>query len=157
MSAASFYGQQSGGHGQGGFPQRPAGYQDQPYNSNNNNNQRPNPPEPWFAEWDSQQSTWVYINKQNGQRSHQFPQSGGYNDSRAGGYPQQGGYGQPSGYGQQGGYGAPPPQQQKQSHAGRNTAIAAVGGLAAGALLMHEGHKVGMLSFTNIPEQTTNL
>lgn len=150
MASQSYYGSQGGGYSQGGFPPRPAGYNNQPYNNNNSNNQRPNPPEPWYTEWDSSASTWVFINKQNGQRTHQFPRGGGYNETVT----------QTTSYQQQGGYGAPPPQQrqeQKQSHAGRNTALAAVGGLVAGGLLMHEGHKVGKLSNAQICSPITNL
>jgi hypothetical protein len=126
--------QQSQGYGQnqsyGQQQQYGGGYgQQQSYN-----NERPNPPAPWIAEWDQQQNRWVYINRENGQRTHEFPQGNrGYG---GGGYQQQGGYGQQS-YNQQ-------PQQQK-SHSGRNTAIGVAAGLAGGALLMHEGEKIGNL------------
>jgi hypothetical protein len=83
----------------------------------------PQPPPPWIAEFDNQSQRWSFLNQQTGERSWNFPQS-------------QGGYG--SGYGDGGG-GAP---VQQESHTGRNTALAAIGGLAGGALLMHEGEKV---------------
>lgn len=87
----------------------------------------PQPPPPWIAEWDSQSQRWFFVNQQTGERSWNFPQA-----SYGGG-----GYSQP-GYGNDNSY----QQPQSQSHTGRNTALAAAGGLAAGALLMHEGHKV---------------
>ena len=78
----------------------------------------PQPPAPWVAEFDGQSQRWYFINRETGERTYNFPQNNqGYSD----------------------GYGG---QQQAPSHAGRNTALAALGGLAGGALLMHEGHKV---------------
>jgi len=104
------------------------------------NQGRPQPPPPWISEYDYQSQRWFFVNQQTGERSWNFPQSGGYGPE---------GYGPPQGYNggqqnyQQGGYeNQERPPQPKPSHAGRNTALAAVGGLAAGALLMHEGHKV---------------
>jgi hypothetical protein len=134
---------------------------------------RPQPPPPWIAEWDAQDNRWLFINQQTGERTFQFPQGGyggqqsygqqggyggqqggyggqqgGYGGQQGGYGGQQGGYGgQQGGYGGQqgnygGGYGAPPPEQHK-SHAGRNTALGVGAGLLGGALLMHEGEKVG--------------
>jgi len=142
---------------QGGYVGQQQFYQQQ------SNSGRPQPPAPWIAEWDQDEDRWMYLNRETGQRTHQFPQQygGGYGDRGYGqqgppGYPQQqpqygqgGTYGS-QGYGEQGGqYGQQPPQEQhKQSHNGRNVALGAVAGLAGGALLMHEGHEVGTWSFS---------
>ncbi|KIW05681.1 uncharacterized protein PV09_03544 [Verruconis gallopava] len=83
----------------------------------------PQPPPPWISEYDYQSQRWFFVNQQTGERTWNFPQAPGYN----------------GGYGGGGNY---PPQQEQKSHTGRNTAIAAVAGLAGGALLMHEGEKV---------------
>jgi hypothetical protein len=95
------------------------------------------PPHPWRAEWDGQR--WIYINQENGQRSAEFPHS------------QYGGYGQQYGGQQQAQYNQGPPQQQygappaqKSGMGYGSMALAAGAGLAGGALLMHEGEKVGM-------------
>jgi len=147
----------SQGQSEGGFGQQQQGYGQQ------SNGGRPQPPSPWIAEWDQYENRWIYVNQETGQRTHEFPQQqgGGY-DSRGygqgqSGYPQQapqygqqGTYGQP-GYAQQGGqYGGEPPQEEK-SHSGRNVALGAVAGLAGGALLMHEGEKVGMFLSLLLP------
>lgn len=93
----------------------------------------PQVPPPWIAEWDARDNRWIFINRETGERTFNHPQqqqySGGYG---GGGYQERPG----EYYAQQ-----PPPQQ---SHAGRNMALAGVAGLAGGALLMHEGEKVGM-------------
>ncbi|KAK5091327.1 hypothetical protein LTS08_005093 [Lithohypha guttulata] len=119
---------------QGGYPQ--GNYY--PQGGYAQNDGRPHPPAPWMAEFDQYENRWVYINRETGQRTHEFPQ-GGY-----GGYDNRG-YGQPMDYQQQGYQGAPMQMQQEQqhkSHAGRNAALAGAAGLAGGALLMHEGEKV---------------
>ena len=104
----------------------------------------PQVPPPWIAEWDPPANRWLFVNRENGQRTFDYPHAYG-GQYRGAPYEEQINetiqYNQPppppqGGYYQQ----APPPQK---SHAGRNTALAAVGGLAAGALLMHEGEKVG--------------
>lgn len=111
----------------------------------------PQVPPPWIAEWDPSQNRYIFINRETGQRTHEFPQQSyggqGYGSGYGGGgYEQrgQGGYGQQGGYGYeqrgQGGYNEPPPQHK--SHTGRNVALAGIAGLAGGALLMHEGEKV---------------
>lgn len=126
-------GQQHGqqGYGQQSYGQQQYGQQYPPQHQNYNG--PPQPPAPWIAEWDNQQNRWIYINRETGQRTHEFPQ-GGYQQ----GYGQQG-YGQ-QGYGQQQ-YNQPPPQQKKD-HSGRNMALGAAAGVAGGALLMHEGHEL---------------
>jgi len=115
---------------QGGYSGQQQGYQQQ------SNSGRPQPPAPWIAEWDQNENRWIYINRETGQRTHEFPQQygGGY-DNR--GYGQQG----PPGYPQQNLQYEQQPQEKK-SHTGRNVALGAVAGLAGGALLMHEGEKV---------------
>lgn len=138
--------QQQGGYGQsqGEYGQSQGGYTQQQYQYQQNSNYGggnqgpPQPPHPWIAEWDNYQNRWIYINRETGQRTHEFPQGGYGQDNR--GYGQQQSYGG-GGYQQQS-YGSQPPQQ-KQSHTGRNVALGAVAGLAGGALLMHEGEKVG--------------
>jgi len=109
--------------------------QNQNYPQQQSYNSPPQPPAPWIAEWDQYENRWIYINRQTGQRTHEFPHqySSGY-DNR--GYGEQGTY-QLQGYGQ-------PVQTQSNSHGGRNMALGAMAGVAGGALLMHEGEKVGM-------------
>lgn len=130
--------QQGYGQSQGGYSQQEFQYQQ---NSSYGSNQGPpQPPHPWYSEWDNYQSRWVFINRETSERTYEFPSHGGNR-----GYQQQS-YG--GGYQQQT-YGSQPPQQK--SHTGRNVALGAAAGLAGGALLMHEGHKVGesMSSVTN--------
>ena len=125
-------------------------------------------PPPWFAEWDGRDQRWLYINRENGERTFQHPEpsyyqgGGGYGEQRGygGGYgQQQGGYGGSGGYGQpQGGYGgyeqqAPPPEEKK-SHGLLYGALGAAGGLLAGGLAVHEADKVGMLFFSYIFSST---
>lgn len=125
------------GYGNQGYPSQ-GGYGGQQYGGQQyqQNDGRPHPPAPWIAEWDNYENRWVYVNRETGQRTHEFPQQG----YGGGGYQQQN-Y-QQGGYG--GGYGAPPQQVQEQhkSHNGRNMALGAMAGVAGGALLMHEGEKV---------------
>jgi hypothetical protein len=118
------------------------------------------PPLPlgWRSEYDQRERRTVFINQQTGQRSFDFPhpsypQTGGYGQQ---GYGQQVGYEQqPQGYGQQPqGYQQPPqgygqaypqpqrPQQPQNNHnAMKYGGLGAVGGLALGALGMHEWEK----------------
>lgn len=138
-----------GGGQQGGYEQRQGGYSEQSYQYQQNTNYGgggnqgpPQCPPPWFAEWDNYQNRWIYINRETGQRTHEFPQGGYGQENR--------GYGG-GGYQQQS-YGSQPPQQQ--SHTGRNVALGAVAGLAGGALLMHEGHKVGESACSSRPLQS---
>lgn len=126
----------------------------------------PQPPPvspPWYAEWDSRDGRWFFVNQQTGQRTFDYPgpgpaqqpgsygaspQQGGYGGYEQGGYGQ-GGYGQ-GGYGQ-GGYSnqsasdpsrGSPPQEHKSGGNGWKYAAAGVAGLAGGALLIHESHKI---------------
>lgn len=129
--------QEQQGYGNQGYPPQ-GGYGGQQYGGQQHpqNDGRPHPPAPWIAEWDNYENRWVYINRENGQRTHEFPQQG-----YGGGYQQQS-Y-QQGGY--SGGYGGQPQQQmqeQHKSHNGRNMAFGAIAGVAGGALLMHEGEKV---------------
>lgn len=108
----------------------------------------PQPPPPWIAEWDHQQDRWIFINQQNGERTHQFPQQGygggGGGGGYGGGYPPQQQYG--GGYEQcGGGYGGGYEQQQQPEKKNHNLAYGALGaaaGVAGGAFLMHEGEEV---------------
>lgn len=118
---------------------------------------QPQPPRPWRAEWDGQIQRWIYLNQETGQRSHEFPQSQYGGGQYGPGYGQQ--YdeqqqqpqynqGPPQGqYGNQSSdYSAPAsaPPAKKQGMGYGGIALAAGAGLAGGALLMHEGEKVGM-------------
>lgn len=95
------------------------------------NQNRPQPPPPWIPEFDYQSQRWLFVNQQTGERTWEFPQSRQYGAQSYTPQPTNnyGGYDERA-------------QQDQPSHAGRNTAFAAVGGLLAGGLLMHEGHKV---------------
>ena len=103
-------------------------------NKSKMNQGRPQCPPPWISEFDFQSQRWFFINQQTGERSWNFPQYGGPQNYNHAGYGGQSNYG--------GGYENRQEPQAKPSHAGRNAALAAGGGLLAGALLMHEGHKV---------------
>jgi len=110
------------------------GYQQSSYT----NQGPPQVPPPWISEWDGPANCWIYINRDTGVRTFNYPlqyAQGGYG---GGGYgPQQ--YGGNGGYEQRGEYNQ---EQPNPSHSGRNMALGAAVGLAGGALLMHEGEKV---------------
>jgi hypothetical protein len=150
--------QQSGyGQQQSGYGQQQSGYGQQ-QQSNSYGNQPPPVSPPWFAEWDSRENRWLFVNQQTGERTHNYPGPGyGQQQGNYGAPQQQGGYG--GGYGQQGygnqggyqqqGYGGSGYQQQEQHKSGGNGmkyAAAGVAGLAGGALLMHEGDNIGKLT-----------
>ena len=118
----SYYNNQ--GQGQGYYPQQ-GGY-----------SAPPQVPAPWVAEWDNRGNCWIYVNRETGQRTFEFPQQSYRGDNYGGNYGQQ--Y---QGGGQRGYYEQEPP---KQSHTGRNIALGAAAGVVGGALLMHEGEKIGM-------------
>ena len=96
----------------------------------------PQVPYPWAAEWDERDRCWIYINRENGERTFQHPQpsygGGGYGERSFG-----------QGYGGQEQRGYYEQQPEKKDHHTRNTVLGAAGGLLGGALLMHEGEKVG--------------
>ena len=125
------HGQSGRAQGGQGFPppqQQPQGTQDPNYGL----------PPGWIAEWDAPDNRWFYVNTHTGERTWNRP-----------GAPLSG-YG-PGGYDQsQGSY------QQAQAPAPKNHNMAygaagAAGGLLAGAVLMHEGDKVGRCHV--LPEQ----
>ncbi|KAF2083234.1 hypothetical protein K490DRAFT_70016 [Saccharata proteae CBS 121410] len=102
---------------------------------------------PWVARWDEPAGRWIYINEQTGARTFEHP-GGSYQDAGyyQGGPPgmqqQQGGYG--------GGYEGEYREEEKSSGGGHGlmyAGVAGAAGLAGGALLMHEGEKVGMSMF----------
>lgn len=133
------YGQQQ--YGQGGYGQQQYG-QGQ-YGGQQNYNGAPQVPPPWIAEWDARENRWFFVNRETGERTHHHPEersrAGGYGGGNyGGGYG--GGYGQGYGGQNQGGYGPPP---EKKDHHNRNMALGAAAGVLGGALLMHEGEKVG--------------
>lgn len=98
----------------------------------------PQVPYPWVAEWDERDRRWIFINRENGERTFQHPQP-----SYSGGG---GGYGERSydqGYGGQERREYYEQQPEKKDHHVRNTVLGAAAGVLGGALLMHEGEKVG--------------
>ena len=101
----------------------------------------PQPPYPWIAEWDQRDNRWIYINRETGQRSWEFPRQGG---SSYGGQQSYGGGGYSQGYGGQQGYGQPQ-QAIKPDRHGRNMALGVGAGVVGGALLMHEGEELSKL------------
>lgn len=129
-------------------------YQNQ-YNQPQSYNGPPQVPYPWVAEWDARDNRWLFVNRETGQRTFDHPQQsygggggGGNYPGGGGNYP--GGYGQGpnQGYGQE--YGGQAQrgyyeqqEPKRQSHTGRNIALGAAAGVLGGALLMHEGEKVG--------------
>lgn len=98
----------------------------------------PQVPPPWLAEWDARDNRWFYINRETGERTFDYPQQAYGGSNYGSGYSQDyGGQAQREYYDQE------PP---KKSHTGRNVALGAAAGLVGGALLMHEGQKVGKYS-----------
>ena len=95
--------------------------QQQPYGQSQSSNGPPQVPPPWIAEWDARDNRWLYVNRETGERTFEYPQARGNSDR--GNSSQE--------------------EPRKASHTGRNVALGAVAGLAGGALLMHEGKKVG--------------
>lgn len=118
-----------------GKPQNagPPGYypQQQQYGQPQVYNGPPQVPPPWVAEWDSRDNRWLYVNRETGERTFEYPQTRGYDTKPGQDF---------RGYGQQDFYQQGP---AKKSHTGRNVALGAVAGVAGGALLMHEGEKIG--------------
>ncbi|GAB7357136.1 hypothetical protein MBLNU459_g7931t2 [Dothideomycetes sp. NU459] len=125
-------GQQQGNYG-GGYPQQQnygqQGYGQQSYGQQGYGSgpgPAPQVPPPWRAVWEERERRWLFINEANGERTFEYPRQG-YG----------GGYGQ-----QQGQYSEQGRQQQKHGNGLAYGALGAAGGLAAGALLMHEGEEV---------------
>ncbi len=110
------------------------GYGQQQYGQGQNYNHRPRVSEPWVTEWDARDNRWIFINCETGERSFEHPQQS-YSDSYWGNNVQE--YDGPNqrGFREQ--------EPQKESHTGRNAALGILGGALGGALLMHEGEKVG--------------
>ena len=110
---------------------------------------KPEVPYPWIAEWDDRDGRWIFINRENGERTFQHPQSsyggGSYTGYGERSYDQ--GYG---GQEQRGDYEEQPP---KKDHGVRNTILGAGAGLIGGAFVMHEGEKVGMFA---LPPRTSS-
>ena len=61
--------------GEYGEGQQDANYQqNQGYNSGYGNNQEPPRIQyPWEAEWDDNRGTWIFLNRETGQRTHEYP------------------------------------------------------------------------------------
>lgn len=96
----------------------------------------PQVPRPWIAEWDQRDQRWIFINERTGERTFQHP---------GGSYERREEYYQPGPGRQGGGY----YEERREEHRGGGHGMAygvagAAAGLAGGALLMHEGHKIGM-------------
>ncbi|KAJ4985324.1 hypothetical protein SVAN01_09175 [Stagonosporopsis vannaccii] len=128
---------------------------------------------PWYAEWDSRDNRWFFVNQHTGERTYQYPgpgnqnqgaygQQGGYDQRSAygqpgygqpqggygGGYGQPGGYGESQGYSQQGSYGgsyASQEQPKKESSNAWKYAAGGAAGLVGGAILMHEADNISEL------------
>src|ERR1700761_1576784 len=122
-------------------------YNDEPRGSYGQNQPQsyggpPQVPYPWVAEWDERDRRWIFINRENGERTFEHPQP----SYRGDGYGERG-YEQ--GYGRQEQRGYYEQQPEKQDHHVRNTVLGAAAGVIGGAFLMHEGEKVG--EFGRIP------
>ena len=90
-----------------------------------------NLPPGWIARWDSSRQCYFYINERTGEETLQYPG------------PPQGSY-QQQGESYQGNYqGQYEEPQRQQGHGMAYGAMGAAAGLVGGALLMHEGEKVG--------------
>ncbi|KAK7533277.1 uncharacterized protein J3D65DRAFT_77272 [Phyllosticta citribraziliensis] len=112
------------------------------YYENSSSSGPPGPPPqlfpPWIARWEPGAGRWLFVNEANGERTFEYP--GG----EPGGY-YQGGGGGVGGYERGGGYYEERPREENESsgHSGMAYgAMGAVGGAAAGALLMHEGDEI---------------
>ncbi|KAK3625330.1 hypothetical protein LTR56_020495 [Elasticomyces elasticus] len=96
----------------------------------------PPPPQvqyPWRAQWDDRERRYIVVNEQSGERTWEFP--GGQRGYGGGSSYQSEQLEEQRGYGQQ--------EQPKKSHGLLYGAMGAAAGLAGGALLMHEGDKIG--------------
>ena len=106
-------------------------------------------PPGWVAEWDAPDKRWFYVNTHTGVRQWDRPHVAGplppahvqQTRTTGPGFEQQ----RTQVITQQAAPAAPAAKNHNMAYG----AAGAVGGLAAGALLMHEGHKVGMLSNCN--------
>ncbi|KZT23595.1 hypothetical protein NEOLEDRAFT_1136398 [Neolentinus lepideus HHB14362 ss-1] len=102
----------------------------------------PQVPRPWVARWDEPARRWIYINEATGERTFEYPGRGEYYQS--GPPPQQYYDGGREQYGAGERYYEQP---ARSSGGGRHSglmygAVGAAAGLAGGALLDHEAHKV---------------
>ncbi|KAK7552406.1 hypothetical protein IWX49DRAFT_134179 [Phyllosticta citricarpa] len=87
---------------------------------------------PWVARWEPGAGRWLFVNEANGERTFEYP--GG----EPGGYYQGGGGGGAAYYEER-----PREENESSGHSGMAYgAMGAVGGAAAGALLMHEGDEI---------------
>jgi hypothetical protein len=128
-----------------------SGHGQQQYSAGGSQQGPPPVSPPWFAEWDSRDNCWLFVNQQTGERTHTHPRPG-YGQQQGGYGQQQGGYGASSGqygygqggYGNQGGAYQQPQQEHKEGGNGWKYAAAGAAGVAGGALLMHEGDDISM-------------
>ena len=100
-------------------------------------------PPGWAAEWDAPDKRWFYVNTHTGQRTWDRPHGGPLPPAVMS--QVQGGHA-PVGYGMQETKvisSTAPAAPAAKNHNMAYGAAGAVAGLAGGALLMHEGHKVG--------------
>jgi hypothetical protein len=165
-----FSGSDKQGQQQSGYGQQQSGYGQQPYQQQSNSSYGSQPPPvspPWYAEWDSRENRWLFVNQQTGERTFNQP-GAGYSQQQGnyGAPPQQGGYGYgQGGYSNQGAYqqtGYDPSrgsgyqhEEHKSGGNGMKYAAAGAAGLAGGALLMHESDNIGkpalLKSTYNVP------
>lgn len=165
---SEFTGSSNGGQqqqqqsGYSGYPPQQQGYppQQQGYPPQQQSPQPPPVSYPWHAEWDGRENRWVFVNQQNGERTFNYPGPGYAQQQGDYGAPQGGyGYGQ-GGYNNQGAanqsaYDPTRGSEEKKSGGnGWKYAAAGAAGLAGGALLMHEGDKIG--KFTAPPSLAIN-
>ncbi|KAK7509968.1 uncharacterized protein IWZ02DRAFT_147689 [Phyllosticta citriasiana] len=88
---------------------------------------------PWVARWEPGAGRWLFVNEANGERTFEYP--GG----EPGGYYQGGGGGGGAAYYEE----RPREENESSGHSGMAYgAMGAVGGVAAGALLIHEGDEI---------------
>jgi hypothetical protein len=138
---------------QQGYPPQQQGYPPQQQGYPPQGNQPPPVSPPWYAEWDGRENRWIFVNQQNGERTYNYPGPGfAQQQGSYGAPPPQGGYGYgEGGYSNQGAYNqssydptrGSQPEEKKSGGNGWKYAAAGAAGLAGGALLMHEGDKIG--------------
>lgn len=121
----------------------------------------PRVPPPWVARWDERAGRWLFVNEATGARTFEHPagEAGYHRGPPPGAGPAAygeayGREGYAGGYGREGyareGYGGYGEGERRRDGGGRHGigalgagALGGVAGLAGGALLMHEGERIG--------------